>query len=41
MQDFEGMSYQERYESLNKNVVFVARHFQYQIEVFFQSYSSI
>ena len=36
MEDFKKMSYQERCEVLNKNVVLLVRHFQYRVEVFFK-----
>ena len=36
MEDIKKMTYQERCETLNKNVVLVARHFQYRVEVFFK-----
>ena len=32
----KNMTYQERYNTLNKNPVLVARHFQYSIEIFFK-----
>ena len=34
MEDIEKMPYQERCEMINKNVVLVARHFQYSVEVY-------
>ena len=30
------MSYHKRYDTLNKNPVLVARHFQYRVEIFFK-----
>ena len=32
--DINNMSYQERCDTLNKNPVLVARHFQYRVEIF-------
>ena len=37
MENIKKMSYQERCEVLNNNVVLVARHFQYRAEVFFKA----
>ena len=34
--DINNMSYQERCDTLNKNPVSVARHFQYRVEIFFK-----
>ena len=34
--DINNMSYQERCDTLNKNPVLVARHFQYRVEIFFK-----
>ena len=34
--DISNMSYQERFDTLNKNLVLVARHFQYRVEIFFK-----
>ena len=36
MEDIEKMSYQERCKVLNKNIVLVARHFQYRVETVFK-----
>ena len=36
MEDIEKISYQERCEAFNKNVVLIVRHFQYRIEMFFK-----
>lgn len=30
------MTYQERYDTLNKNPVLVVRHFQYRVEIIFK-----
>ena len=35
-EEVDEMSYQERCDTLNKNPVFVARHFQNRIEMFFK-----
>ena len=35
-EDIKNMSYHRRCETLNKNPVLVARHFQYRVEVFFK-----
>ena len=39
-EDIDRLSYHERCDTLNKNPVLVARHFQYRVKIFFQIYCS-
>ena len=36
-EDIDQMSYHERCDTLNKNLVLVVRHFQYRVELFFKT----
>lgn len=40
METVEKMTYQEKTQNTKQSVVVLARHFQYQVEIFFQIYCS-